>query len=91
MRTSIRISNIWIEFTQIKDKPVLIAMDAKSSLWCSNDEDHRRETLSAWIIRNSMTILNEPDNLTTSDSIHGQANIDISIANSRLVTRSFGR
>lgn len=64
-----------------------IDANAVSPLWYSKGDLHSRESVSRgemieeWVIGSEMNVLNEPSECYTFAGVHGQSDIDVTLAN----------
>lgn len=68
----------------LQGKQIVLCMDsnANSTLWHSRHTDPKGEALEEMISQHQLYILNRSSKAYTFDNIHGQANIDITLASS---------
>lgn len=67
---------------QLRGKKVIIGCDAnaKSPVWGSRTLDERGRKLEDFIAENNLVILNKENELSTFSNIHGESNIDVTLA-----------
>lgn len=71
--------------TVLKDKKVIIGMDsnANSPMWNSKHSDARGIELEDLVFQHNLSILNKANQPSTFRNIHGESNIDVTLATSQ--------
>lgn len=73
----------------LKGNRIVLGIDANanSTLWYSKDTDQRGEALEEFIAQHGLYIVNELSETHTFDNIHGQANIDVTLASNPVINK----